>query len=206
MSRVTGVLCAVRGINRTDALALCMSLGSLGAVLGATREQLSACPGIGPTKVRAGGGCGVQRGGRGGRGGRGARGRGARGGCALLCARTLCTWAPVGRGGACWAAGCAPDGGVWGVQAACELRHRRQGAGRCSREHSWPGCRRRAVRACPTATAAVPAGGGGAGEHGGHAGWQCPRGASVQGRRARAHGHADAHSGGGGGAGVGAGS
>lgn len=51
-SRVTSVLTAVRGVNRTDAKTLVDEFGSLGGALQATLVQLQACPGIGPTKAR----------------------------------------------------------------------------------------------------------------------------------------------------------
>ncbi len=50
-SRLASALTAVRAVNRTDALALGAQLGSLADILRASREQLSACPGIGPTKL-----------------------------------------------------------------------------------------------------------------------------------------------------------
>jgi len=51
ISRLSAALCAVRGINRTDAVTLGMTFGSLAAILSASAEELEACPGLGPTKV-----------------------------------------------------------------------------------------------------------------------------------------------------------
>ena len=51
-ARAAAALTTVRGVNRTDVLTLTASLGSLAGVLGATMEQLSALPGMGPQKVR----------------------------------------------------------------------------------------------------------------------------------------------------------
>ncbi|KAF5837999.1 hypothetical protein DUNSADRAFT_3592 [Dunaliella salina] len=51
ISRLSAALCAVRGINRTDAVTLGMTFGSLAAILSASAEELGACPGLGPTKV-----------------------------------------------------------------------------------------------------------------------------------------------------------
>ena len=52
MSRLTSALTgAVRSVNRTDAATLSAAQGSLAEMLRSTPEQLSACPGIGPTKV-----------------------------------------------------------------------------------------------------------------------------------------------------------
>ena len=52
MSRLTSALTgAVRSVNRTDSATLSAARGSLAEMLRSTPEQLSACPGIGPTKV-----------------------------------------------------------------------------------------------------------------------------------------------------------
>ena len=52
MSRLTSALTgAVRSVNRTDAATLSAARVSLAEMLRSTPEQLSACPGIGPTKV-----------------------------------------------------------------------------------------------------------------------------------------------------------
>jgi len=52
LSRLTGALTCIRGVNRTDVQSLGREFGSLAALLQATPQQLAACPGIGPTKVR----------------------------------------------------------------------------------------------------------------------------------------------------------
>ncbi|NWT25112.1 ERCC1 protein, partial [Cardinalis cardinalis] len=52
LSRVTDCLTSVKSVNRTDALSLLGTFGSLAAVVGASREDLSLCPGVGPQKVR----------------------------------------------------------------------------------------------------------------------------------------------------------
>ena len=55
MSRLTAALTSsVRAVNRTDVATLAASRGSLASLLRSTPEQLSACPGFGPTKVRSG--------------------------------------------------------------------------------------------------------------------------------------------------------
>lgn len=51
-SRVAAALTCVRGVTRGDAVALTTRLGSLAEVLRAGEEQLQACPGVGPAKVR----------------------------------------------------------------------------------------------------------------------------------------------------------
>jgi hypothetical protein len=51
VSRLTAALTRVRGINRTDAVVLGSQFGSLADILRAGKEELSGCPGIGPTKA-----------------------------------------------------------------------------------------------------------------------------------------------------------
>lgn len=51
-SRLAAALTAVRSVNKTDAITLGTNFGSLAAIMRASKEDLSACPGIGPTKVR----------------------------------------------------------------------------------------------------------------------------------------------------------
>ena len=42
----------IKGVNKVDVVTLGSTFGSLAALMTATSEQLAACPGIGPTKVR----------------------------------------------------------------------------------------------------------------------------------------------------------
>uniref|UniRef100_A0A7S4I2N4 ERCC1-like central domain-containing protein n=1 Tax=Odontella aurita TaxID=265563 RepID=A0A7S4I2N4_9STRA len=50
--RVSDVLCTVRSVNKTDAAQLVGQFGSLRALVGASADELSLCPGIGAKKVR----------------------------------------------------------------------------------------------------------------------------------------------------------
>uniref|UniRef100_A0A8B9VHH5 ERCC excision repair 1, endonuclease non-catalytic subunit n=1 Tax=Anas zonorhyncha TaxID=75864 RepID=A0A8B9VHH5_9AVES len=50
MARVSDCLTSVKSVNRTDALSLLSTFGSLAAVARAPREELALCPGIGPQK------------------------------------------------------------------------------------------------------------------------------------------------------------
>jgi len=52
LGRLTHALGAVRGVNKTDAASLAVQFTSVGDLFKATPEQLSECPGLGPTKVR----------------------------------------------------------------------------------------------------------------------------------------------------------
>uniref|UniRef100_A0A8U7NGU2 DNA excision repair protein ERCC-1 n=2 Tax=Corvus moneduloides TaxID=1196302 RepID=A0A8U7NGU2_CORMO len=52
LSRVTDCLTGVKSVNKTDALSLLGAFGSLAAVVGASREDLSLCPGVGPQKAK----------------------------------------------------------------------------------------------------------------------------------------------------------
>lgn len=52
VARVTDCLTSVKSVNRTDALSLLSTFGSLAAVARAPREELSLCPGIGPQKAK----------------------------------------------------------------------------------------------------------------------------------------------------------
>ncbi|NWQ71854.1 ERCC1 protein, partial [Neopipo cinnamomea] len=52
LSRMTDCLTSVKSVNRTDVLSLLSAFGSLAGVVGAAREDLSLCPGVGPQKVR----------------------------------------------------------------------------------------------------------------------------------------------------------
>uniref|UniRef100_A0A8C3PH48 Uncharacterized protein n=1 Tax=Calidris pygmaea TaxID=425635 RepID=A0A8C3PH48_9CHAR len=48
---MTDCLTSVKSVNKTDALSLLTTFGSLAAVVAASREDLSLCPGVGPQKV-----------------------------------------------------------------------------------------------------------------------------------------------------------
>ncbi|XP_074423406.1 DNA excision repair protein ERCC-1 isoform X4 [Larus michahellis] len=52
LSRMTDCLTSVKSVNKTDALSLLTAFGSLAAVVGASREDLSLCPGVGPQKAK----------------------------------------------------------------------------------------------------------------------------------------------------------
>jgi len=52
LSRLTNVLTSIRGVNKTDVLTLGSQFRSLADIMAASADQLAACPGIGPTKVR----------------------------------------------------------------------------------------------------------------------------------------------------------
>uniref|UniRef100_A0A8D2NW98 DNA excision repair protein ERCC-1 n=1 Tax=Zosterops lateralis melanops TaxID=1220523 RepID=A0A8D2NW98_ZOSLA len=52
LSRVTDCLTSVKSVNKTDALSLMGTFGSLAALAGASREDLSLCPGVGPQKAK----------------------------------------------------------------------------------------------------------------------------------------------------------
>ncbi|KAM6289235.1 DNA excision repair protein ERCC-1 [Aegotheles albertisi] len=52
LSRMTDCITSVKAVNRTDVLSLLSTFGSLAAVVGASREDLSLCPGVGPQKAR----------------------------------------------------------------------------------------------------------------------------------------------------------
>ena len=47
-----GALTTIKGVNKVDVVTLGSTFGSLAALMTASPEQLAACPGIGPTKVR----------------------------------------------------------------------------------------------------------------------------------------------------------
>ncbi|XP_064258274.1 DNA excision repair protein ERCC-1 isoform X4 [Passer domesticus] len=49
---VTDCLTSVKSVNKTDALSLLGTFGSLAAVAGASRGELSLCPGVGPQKAK----------------------------------------------------------------------------------------------------------------------------------------------------------
>ncbi|XP_074021287.1 DNA excision repair protein ERCC-1 [Numenius arquata] len=52
LSRMTDCLTSVKSVNKTDALSLLTTFGSLAAVVAASREDLSLCPGVGPQKAK----------------------------------------------------------------------------------------------------------------------------------------------------------
>ncbi|NXN22831.1 ERCC1 protein, partial [Nycticryphes semicollaris] len=51
LSRMTDCLTSIKSVNKTDALSLLTTFGSLAAVVAASKEDLSLCPGVGPQKV-----------------------------------------------------------------------------------------------------------------------------------------------------------
>ncbi|NXX41596.1 ERCC1 protein, partial [Tricholaema leucomelas] len=51
-ARLAECLSSIRAVTRTDAHSLLTTFGSLAAVVKASKEELSLCPGIGPQKVR----------------------------------------------------------------------------------------------------------------------------------------------------------
>jgi len=52
LSRLTAAVTSVRGVNKTDVLTLGARFKSAAGVMRASQEDLSACPGLGPTKVK----------------------------------------------------------------------------------------------------------------------------------------------------------
>ncbi|XP_068273667.1 DNA excision repair protein ERCC-1 isoform X2 [Nyctibius grandis] len=52
LSRMTDCLTSVKSVNKTDALSLLTAFGSLAAMVDASREDLSLCPGVGPQKAK----------------------------------------------------------------------------------------------------------------------------------------------------------
>lgn len=52
LSRLNAALTSVRGVNKTDVLALGAAFGTAGGVLRAPRQALAAVAGVGPTKAR----------------------------------------------------------------------------------------------------------------------------------------------------------
>jgi NAD-dependent DNA ligase len=47
-----GALTTIKGVNKVDVVTLGSTFGTLAALMTATTDQLAACPGLGPTKVR----------------------------------------------------------------------------------------------------------------------------------------------------------
>ncbi|XP_075302326.1 DNA excision repair protein ERCC-1 isoform X3 [Opisthocomus hoazin] len=52
LSRMSDCLTSIKSVNRTDVLSLLTAFGSLAAVVAASREDLSLCPGVGPQKAK----------------------------------------------------------------------------------------------------------------------------------------------------------
>ena len=52
LSRLNSALTTVRGVNKTDVLTLGATLKTATSIMKASIEQLAACPGLGPTKVK----------------------------------------------------------------------------------------------------------------------------------------------------------
>ncbi|XP_062496207.1 DNA excision repair protein ERCC-1 [Pezoporus occidentalis] len=50
--QMSDCLTSIRAVNRTDALSLLSTFGSLAAMAAATKEDLSLCPGVGPQKAK----------------------------------------------------------------------------------------------------------------------------------------------------------
>jgi NAD-dependent DNA ligase len=49
---LAGALTTIKGVNKVDVVTLGSTFGTLAALMTATTDQLAACPGLGPTKVR----------------------------------------------------------------------------------------------------------------------------------------------------------
>ena len=52
LSRLNSALTTVRGINKTDVLTLGATFKTAASIMKASVEELAACPGLGPTKVK----------------------------------------------------------------------------------------------------------------------------------------------------------
>ena len=52
LSKLNAVLTTIRSVNRTDVATLGATFRTAAGIMNASFEELSACPGIGPTKVR----------------------------------------------------------------------------------------------------------------------------------------------------------
>lgn len=52
LSKLTSALTTVRGVNKTDVLTLGATFKTASGIMKASMNQLAACPGIGPTKVK----------------------------------------------------------------------------------------------------------------------------------------------------------
>lgn len=51
LSRLNAAFTSVRGVNKTDVLTLATTFKTASGMMQAPLEEMSACPGIGPTKV-----------------------------------------------------------------------------------------------------------------------------------------------------------
>ncbi|CAL4145630.1 unnamed protein product, partial [Meganyctiphanes norvegica] len=51
-SMLIDALTSIKSVNRTDAMTLLSNFGSLEKIIGATQEELSVCPGLGPQKAQ----------------------------------------------------------------------------------------------------------------------------------------------------------
>ncbi len=51
LSRLNAAFTTVRGVNKSDVLTLATTFKTAGGMMQASMEDMSACPGIGPTKV-----------------------------------------------------------------------------------------------------------------------------------------------------------
>ena len=52
LSRLNSALTTVRGVNKTDVLTLGATFKTVTSIMKASMEELAACPGLGPTKVK----------------------------------------------------------------------------------------------------------------------------------------------------------
>ena len=52
MSRLRAALTTVRGVNKTDVLTIAGARKTAAAIMSSSIEDLSACPGLGPTKIK----------------------------------------------------------------------------------------------------------------------------------------------------------
>lgn len=52
LSRLNSALTSVRGVNKTDVLTLGATFKTVTSIMQASMEELAACPGLGPTKVK----------------------------------------------------------------------------------------------------------------------------------------------------------
>lgn len=52
LSKLTSAVTSVRGVNKTDVLTLGATFKTAAGIMKASMNQLAACPGIGPTKVK----------------------------------------------------------------------------------------------------------------------------------------------------------